>query len=385
MAVLDVDEGQPSRIQEPVAMLGPAAATSHPLVTDVLNRYCASLVPTGTAECAMAKRSGSPSWGRTLQRSFNVLASRSIKAAAQVVKQQARKHALPRERGSWITGVAVGGAGARRYLLYRPADVPFGERLPLLVMLHGCGQDSKGFAQGTRMNRIADRERFMVLYPEQDRLANPQGCWNWFDTRSGRAGGEADLIMRMVDQACMLYLADRSRVAVAGLSAGASMATVLATRHPGRFKAVVMHSGVPPGIAHSTLSAVGAMRGSHRAPASPAPAALAVPWPPLMVIHGVLDSVVSVKNAQAAVDTWAGANGRAMPVRVVQRGTRYSAAITDYKVAGRTLASLVEIDSLGHAWSGGSARHAYTDGKGPDASRMVWTFVARQFTQESRP
>jgi hypothetical protein len=32
----------------------------------------------------------------------------------------------------------------------------------------------------------------MVLYPEQDRLSNLQNCWNWYDTRSGRAQREAD-------------------------------------------------------------------------------------------------------------------------------------------------------------------------------------------------
>ena len=96
----------------------------------------------------------------------------------------------------------------------------FGERLPLMVMLHGCGQDAKTFAASTRMNVVAARERFLVLYPEQDRLANAQGCWNWFDTRSGRAYGEAALIMAAIDQVCLLHGADRDRVAVAGLSAG---------------------------------------------------------------------------------------------------------------------------------------------------------------------
>ena len=156
-----------------------------------------------------------------------------------------------------------------------------------MVMLHGCGQDAKSFALATRMNRIAARERFLVLYPEQDRLANAQGCWNWFDTRSGRAYGEAELIMRAIDQVCLLYRVDRARIAVAGLSAGASMAALLVTRHPGRFRAVMMHSGIPPGTADSTLSAVSAMHG-HRAarPLVATPATMAASWPPLMVIHG---------------------------------------------------------------------------------------------------
>ena len=35
---------------------------------------------------------------------------------------------------------------------------------------------------------------FFVLYPEQDRLSNVQGCWNWYDTRTGRAQAEAHSI-----------------------------------------------------------------------------------------------------------------------------------------------------------------------------------------------
>jgi poly(hydroxyalkanoate) depolymerase family esterase len=301
--------------------------------------------------------------------------------AAPILNAGAERRKPPRGAGDWLAGVAIGPAGARRYRLYRPPDVQFGERLPLLVMLHGCGQDARGFAQSTRMNRIAARERFLVLYPEQDRMSNAQGCWNWFDTRSGRAFGEAESIMRAIEQVCLLYMADRTRIAVAGLSAGASMAALLVTRHPGRFKAVMMHSGVPPGAAHSGMSAFRAMNGLR--PGRPLPAApttLALAWPPLMVIHGGVDRVVSASNAHAAVRVWAGAAGaQAVEGRTVQRGNRYAMRVTDFRSGSSTVATLVEVDRLGHAWSGGAARHAYSDVNGPDASRMVWAFAARQF------
>lgn len=254
-------------------------------------------------------------------------------------------------------------------------------------MLHGCGQDAQGFAASTRMNRIALRERFLVLYPEQDRLANVNGCWNWYDTGNGRAYAEAALIMQMIDQACLLYAADRGRVAVVGMSAGASMAALLATRHPGRFRAVVMHSGIPPGMAHSSLSALGAMQG-RRAPLQQllqtraTPAALQAGWPPLLVIHGNADTVVAPANGRAAALAWAQAAGPAADAgaaRIVQRGKRHAMAVTDFKDRGRTVATLVAVDALKHAWSGGAASLPFSDARGPDASRMAWAFSARQF------
>ncbi len=282
--------------------------------------------------------------------------------------------------------MALGPTGPRSYRLFRPAGIPFGERLPLMVMLHGCSQDAKSFAASTRMNVVAARERFLVLYPEQDRLSNAQGCWNWFDTQSGRAHREAASILLAIEQVCMLYAADRDRVAVAGMSAGASMAALLVTRHPERFKAVTMHSGIPPGTADSALSAMGAMAGHRRTkPLRAAANAVAVARPPLMVIHGAADAVVSATNGRAAAQVWADASGaRAGDEREVQRGKRHPMTITDFKNRGITMATLVQVDKLGHAWSGGAASERFGDGDGPDASRMVWRFAAKQFAAVPR-
>jgi len=327
----------------------------------------------------------SSSWAKLFARNVSKLTRATMRAgsrtADQTLKVVRAKRAPPVGKGDWLSGVVAGPGGIRRYRVFRPAGVKFGERLPLMVMLHGCHQDAKSFAASTRMNVVAARERFLVLYPEQDRVSNPQGCWNWFDTSSGRAYGEAALIMKAIDQVCLMYAVDRTRIAVAGLSAGASMAALLVARHPDRFAAVVMHSGIPPGTAHSTLSALGAMHG-HRStkPLAASPAALVAGWPPLMVIHGTRDSVVAASNGLAAVRAWADAMGAtSSSQRTLQRGKRYPATVTDFKRKGSTVATLVEVGRLGHAWSGGAARQPYSDGAGPDASRMAWAFAARQF------
>ncbi len=325
----------------------------------------------------MTKRSRSTAWAKSLARSFSAITRLALVPGQRI----AARRTPPPGAGAWLPGVAMGLAGARRFRLYRPPGVRAGERLPLMVMLHGCGQDAAGFAASTRMNRVAQRERFLVLYPEQDRLANAQGCWNWFDTDTGRAQAEAALILKAIDQVCRQQPVDPRRVALAGLSAGASMAALLATLHPQRFQAVVMHSGVPPGTAHSTLSALAAMRG-HRAttPLAASTDDTAARWPPLLVIHGADDTVVSPHNGLAAAQAWATAAGaRAGAPRRLQRGHRHAASVIDYKCQRQWVATLAVVDGLGHAWSGGPAGQPFSDPRGPDASRMAWAFAARQF------
>lgn len=327
----------------------------------------------------MVKRTRRSPLARAVQRAVGAMTRATVRAGSKTVneamKAAAAQHRPPPGPGDWISGLAAGPGGTRRYFLFRPPGVSPAERLPLMVMLHGCGQTAAGFARSTRMNRIATRERFLVLYPEQDRRVNPQGCWSWFGTGSRQAHAEAATLMAAIDQACLLYPVDPEAIAVAGISAGASMGALLATLHPERFKAVVMHSGVPPGTAHSSASALSAMRGRR----SPSAAVVSEAWPPLLVIHGSADHIVAPINGQAAAQLWAAAVGaREGAPRITQRGKRHAAKVTDFRRGGRVAVSLHEIDGLGHAWSGGEARQPFSDPRGPDASRLAWAFVARQ-------
>ena len=223
----------------------------------------------------------------------------------------------------------------------------------------------------------------MVLYPEQDRFANLQACWNWFDTRSDRAQKEAASILSVLDQVCAKYPIDAGRIVLAGMSAGASMAALVALQDPARFSAVAMHSGVGPGMADSAASALAAMRG--RSPKGALRSGhLPSTWPPLLVIQGTRDTVVAPSNGALTVRRWAEAmDAREASPRAVQRGARYLVTVSDWKRGKRVVASLAEVAGLGHAWSGGAASQAFSDPKGPDASRMVWAFAQR--AQAQRP
>lgn len=338
----------------------------------------------------MARRTRKSALMRAFSRNLRAMTRTTLRAGAKVIQQglKAQTTTAPRPRPrrpaqrspDWISGVAVGLSGVRRYRLFKPTGMKRGDRLPLLVMLHGCGQDADELAASSRMNRLAEQARFFVLYPEQDRMANMQGCWNWYATRSGKAQAEAGMIMAAIDTVCRSQPIDAARIAVAGLSAGAGMAALLVVLHAARFRAVVMHSGVAPGAADSPIGAVRAMRGRSAASTPiPRPAG-GPPLPPLLVIQGSRDHVVASANGRDAAQRWADqADAKAGVPRQRQRGKRHAATLTDYRCRGRLASTLCEIEKLGHAWSGGAAGRAYSDPEGPDASRMIWTFVSKQF------
>lgn len=313
------------------------------------------------------RRARSTIFGRTVQRTFKALTRSAVRAGAKAVKLH--------------NGFTEGAAGAQRYRLFVPPGARHAGSLPLLVMLHGCSQKTEAFAASTRMNRIAAKEGFVVLYPEQNHLANLQGCWNWHQTHSGQAQTEADAILATILQVCQRQAIDPGRIALAGLSAGASMAALLAVRHPARFRAIAMHSGIAPGMAHSLAGALKAMRG-HGVAAPLLLLSAGTHLPALLVIQGSADPLVAPGNGLAVAQLWAVSEG-AIPARprTVQRGARHPATLTDYKTKGRLVATLCAIQGLGHAWSGGAASEAYSDPKGPDASRMIWAFAAKQFAR----
>ena len=130
-------------------------------------------------------------------------------------------------------------------------------------MLHGCTQNPEDFALGTRMNALAEEFGLIVAYPHQTRLANPNGCWNWFDRRhQNRGSGEPAKLAGLAQALAKEFDVRRERVFAAGLSAGGAMAEVLAATYPDVFDAVGIHSGLPYKSAGDVPSAFAAMKGT---------------------------------------------------------------------------------------------------------------------------
>ncbi len=287
-----------------------------------------------------------------------------------------------RAGGQFVDGTYTNTAGTRAYKLYIPSGYT-GQALPLLIMLHGCTQTSVDFAAGTRMNVFAERELFLVAYPEQANSANGSKCWNWFQsTDQNRGTGEPSIIAGMTQQIVSKYHIDASRVYVAGLSAGGAMATIMAATYPDLYAAVGVHSGLPYGSAQDLPSAFMAMRqGAPQQVQRPSGII------PMIMFHGDGDMTVAPVNAdqvldqwlQAADDTPGAARRPALDVKEEQGRAVGKHPYTRFiyqDASGRAIVEKWIVHEAGHAWSGGSPSGSFTDPKGPDASAEMVRFFS---------
>jgi poly(hydroxyalkanoate) depolymerase family esterase len=275
------------------------------------------------------------------------------------------------------------------YRLYLPAGIGATERVPLLVMLHGCSQTAVEFAEGTQMNTQAQARYCAVLYPEQSKKSNSLRCWNWFEPESLVGHGEAALIAQTVLHVMDHYPIDARRVYVAGFSAGAAMAAVLCATHGNLFAACAIHSGVMFHAATTSLQAVQVMRGgagtslgqiAQRIASQRHPGSRLVPT---LIIHGTDDQTVNPVNAEQIVEQTGLLAKHLHPESdpptlrneqwIESGGRRYRQQ--DMTLGPMVLLRSILIDGLGHAWSGGDARHKFFDPAGPDASRLILEFL----------
>jgi poly(hydroxyalkanoate) depolymerase family esterase len=264
--------------------------------------------------------------------------------------------------------VTRGAVGSLAYRLYVPTAPQ--RPAPLLVMLHGGTQDADAFAASTGMDEVAEREGIVVVYPEQSRSANAMGYWNWF--RPGdqeRDRGEPAMIAAVAREVADAHDVDPERIGVAGFSAGAAMAAVLAATHPDLFCGAGVHSGLPYRAARDVGSAFAAMSSPPSTVADAGPV-------PLIVVHGDADRTVAPGNADAVIRSAVGRATGAQRERETggAQGGRSWTRERWSEPGGRVLAESWTVHGMGHDWSGGRAGASYADPSGPDVATAIVAF-----------
>lgn len=293
--------------------------------------------------------------------------------------------------GKWLASYYAILSRRMSYWLYlpdrEPAAAANGAGLPLIVMLHGCDQTATLFAQGTRMNQLAEAEGYAVVYPQQAVSTHPHRCWKWYDRATQQGGGDVPLIVGVVNKVAQRYPIDRSRIYICGISAGAGMANIVALNHPALFAGLGLHSGPAFGAGHHAVGAFGVMQhGAHHRVDSAIAEVLArnpaFPPMPTILIQGEGDKVVHPIN-QAQLTRQAMLVNQLppdSPVEVVlkvgtKRGHPYQ--LRDVYRGRKLMLRVARIAELKHAWSGGDERVSFHAASGPDASKMMLNFFAR--------
>ena len=294
---------------------------------------------------------------RTLRRGIT-LATRIVKAT--VGGRTRTRLASPVERSRLVEVHEFGdNPGRLRMLAHLPPSIA---GCPLVVVLHGCGQDAAGFAADSGWIALADRLRFALLLPEQAEANNRGRCFQWFESsHTARDGGESGSIAAMIRTAIDTFGSDSRRVFVVGLSAGGAMTAALLAAYPDLFAAGASVAGLPVGAARTGLQAILRMTsaGPNRSPEdwaaqvrAAAPAGFAGPWPRLSIWHGQADTTVSPENGDLLAMQWRSLHGLTAP-EVAER-SRNGVRHRSWADGTHTLVEQWSLPHLPHAYPVGS-------------------------------
>jgi polyhydroxybutyrate depolymerase len=288
--------------------------------------------------------------------------------------------------GDHDRSLAIGGA-TRTYIARVPPRVSEGRPLPVVVAFHGGGGNASGFKAYAGLDALADREGFVVVYPDgTGRLGrrlltwNAGGCCGYAAAQNVDDVGFALAVLRDVARHVSV---DPTRIYATGHSNGAMMAYRLAIEAADRIAAIA--------------PVAGAMQATSFPPARPVP---------VLHIHSVDDpralytgglgppfpgtqSRVIHRAVEPELLRWIGHDRcPAEPRTVEQRitpargGAEHRATLLVWgPCAGGAEVQLWKLAGAGHGWPGGRVRLPESI-IGPetntiDAAFEIWRFVSR--------
>jgi poly(hydroxyalkanoate) depolymerase family esterase len=290
---------------------------------------------------------------------------RGIKLGTRVAKAKLDKPRIEPRLALPETGRLVGfegfgdNPGGLRMLAHIPPAVAGN---PLVVLLHGCGQDGTQFAADSGWIEMADRLHVPLILPQQEEANNAGRCFQWFHpSDTERDQGEAGSIAAMTRAAINRFGSDPDRVFVVGLSAGGAMAVAMLAAYPDLFAAGASVAGLPVGAARSGMQAL--LRMASAGPSqSPeawaeharalAPPGFAGPWPRLSIWQGQADTTVAPENAVLLATQWRALHGLAAPAMVEQ--VRQGVTHRTWPDGKRRLVELWSLPHLPHAYPVGT-------------------------------
>ena len=155
------------------------------------------------------------------------------------------------DRGPLSAGLStrtlLSGGEERCYLLYIPASMDLRSPSPLVLSLHGFASRPEGQIFLSRWNEVADREGFVVAYPQGTKFPVR---WNSFPASDLAAADDVQFLRDLVGEISRLSAIDPLRVYLSGMSNGGAMTHLAACEMAEVFAAAGVVAGPamdPPG------------------------------------------------------------------------------------------------------------------------------------------
>jgi poly(hydroxyalkanoate) depolymerase family esterase len=303
----------------------------------------------------------------------------------------------PLDPGQTTSGTVTSNGTAYEYLLYTPTSYVPGRAAPLLVMVHGCQTTAAQELKVTRYNEVAEREGFVVLYPDVDAIGRAlpgpaNQCWKFpYPPAWTRGNSDAAAIADMTHAVTARMAVDRERVYLAGISAGGLMASIDAAAYPDLFAAVAIFesSAYADWTCFTTGIGIPAGLSAQLAFAQMGPRARVVP---IFVMGGDADQAFPATCTAKALEQGLRTNnlvidGRQngpislMPaaVRQEQKPGGYASTVSTYRdPAGCLIGERWLVHGLAHDWPGGGTDPTFPgDQRAPDGAEASWAFLKR--------
>lgn len=245
----------------------------------------------------------------------------------------------------------------RTYYIHTPKSYNAKNPLPLVLAFHGYGSQGKDLANNTGFNELADRQKFIIVYPD--------GLDRRWDVASNGWGGVDDVsfVSALIDHLTQIRAIDRRRIYASGVSNGGFLVQRLACEQNSQIAA----------FASVAATFAGQIRDSCHPPTPIS----------MLMINGTDDRKVPWNGGSPVgwyflsvpdtINFWRQHNGCTASSPVKQLPSSRVEIARYASCRGGSEVELVTLKGVGHVWPrGGSGPSQLVNG-----SQEIWNFFQR--------
>jgi len=259
------------------------------------------------------------------------------------------------------------------YIVHLPAGYSKTKQYPLIVNYHGLNADAAKHQHYCQMDKVADKEGFIVVYPQSYHKG-----WNAGLGFRSYTNGPDDIgyLNLLLDTLEVNYSIDKQRIYTAGVSMGGSFNYRIASEMSNRIAAIASVSGL---MTDSTLIYCDPVRNI-----------------PILHFHGTHDPLMNYKGmkqafgAEEVVKLWALKDQCSNKPDTIQIPDRCKSDKTTVLLVKYTNCSnksevwFYKINGGGHTWPGSAKAFKFLGRKNKDinGSEAIWEFF-QKFTLQT--